>query len=234
MLTPGSICRLVISVLLIAFTAGCGAAAPSPTPSPPQESTATSTPTKTDIKIIAVGDSLTEGLGVDPEEAYPAQLERALRAAGYASTVINAGVSGETSTGTLQRIDWVLNQEPDVVILAIGGNDGLRGIDPVLTSDNIDRLVEKIQASGAVVVLAGMEMVQNMGADYTAQFREIYPDVAERRETILMPFLLEGVATDPTLNQPDFIHPNPDGYAVVVGNLLPYVEQAIAKVQDAR
>lgn len=178
-----------------------------------------------------MGDSLTEGLGVDPADAYPAQLERRLQESGYEVTVVNAGVSGETSSGALSRVDWVLRQKPDIVILATGGNDGLGGLDPALTQDNIDRIVQKIQASGAVVVLAGMEMVQNMGAQFTSDFRAIYPEIAQRRSLILMPFLLEGVATDPDLNQGDFIHPTAKGYTIVADNLYPYVLQAIEQVQ---
>jgi acyl-CoA thioesterase I len=184
------------------------------------------------VRIIALGDSLTEGMGVPMDEAYPAQLERKLWDAGYAVNVVNAGVSGETSSGTLTRVDWVLRQQPDIVILAIGGNDGLRGIDPAVTARNIDAIVAKIQATDAVVVLPGMEMVQNMGADYTAAFRAMYPEIAERRGAILMPFFLEGVATNPKLNQPDFIHPTAEGYTVVVENLYPYVVQAIEQVME--
>jgi acyl-CoA thioesterase-1 len=195
----------------------------------------TSTPAGTSgVRIIALGDSLTEGMGVPMEEAYPAQLERKLWDAGYAVSVVNAGVSGETSSGTLTRVDWVLRQQPDIVILAIGGNDGLRGIDPAVTAKNIDAIVAKIQAAGAVVVLPGMEMVQNMGAEYTAAFRAMYPEIAAQRGAILMPFFLEGVATDPKLNQPDFIHPTAEGYTVVVENLYPYVVQAIEQVMKKK
>ncbi len=216
---------VTLAVCLSLVTTACGSQpAPTPTPSP----TPTAPPT---LKILAVGDSLTEGLGVAADETYPAQLERALRAAGHSVTVVNAGVSGETSAGTLQRIDWLLQQQPDIVILAIGGNDGLRGIDPALTEQNIEAMVQRIQAADAVVVLPGMEMVRNLGGDFTGEFRAIYPRVAERTGAILMPFLLEGVAADPTLNQPDFIHPTSAGYAIVVEHLLPYVEQAIEQAQ---
>lgn len=193
---------------------------PAPTPTP-----------RSGLLIVALGDSLTEGMGVDPADAYPAQLERKLRSDGYDITVVNAGVSGDTSSGTLSRVDWVLRQKPDIVVLAIGGNDGLRGVDPSVTEDNIDQIVQKLQASGAVVVLAGMEMVQNMGVEFTSEFRAIYPEIAERRGTILMPFLLEGVAADPDLNQADFIHPTAEGYTVVVQNLYPYVVQAIEQTK---
>ncbi len=205
--------------------AGC-ASSPAPTPTP----AATPTPAG-EMLILAIGDSLTEGLGVTDEETYPAQLETALQDAGYAVRVVNAGVSGETSSGTLQRIDWLMQQQPDIVILAIGGNDGLRGIDPALTEQNIAALVERIQSTGAVVVLPGMEMVRNLGSEFVSDFRAVYPRVAEESGAILMPFFLEGVAGDRTLNQPDFIHPTGAGYAVVVEKLLPYVEQALQQAQ---
>ena len=178
-----------------------------------------------------MGDSLTEGLGVDTADAYPAQLERKLRAGGYDATVVNAGVSGETSSGALSRVDWVLRQQPDIVILATGGNDGLRGVAASVTEKNIDQIVQKIQDSGAVVVLGGMEMVQNMGTQYTSDFRALYPEIAKRHNLILMPFLLDGVAAHPELNQADTIHPTAEGYKIVVDNLYPYVVQAIEQIQ---
>ena len=218
---------LLILVLLLA--GGCGAAEPTPTPSSVRP-----TPTPAEhagILIVAMGDSLTEGLGVDTADAYPAQLERKLRAGGYDVTVVNAGVSGETSSGALSRVDWVLRQKPDIVILATGGNDGLRGVEPSLTEKNVDQIVQKIQDSGAVVVLGGMEMVQNMGTQYTSDFRAIYPEIAKKHSLILMPFLLDGVAGQPELNQADTIHPTAEGYKIVVDNLYPYVVQAIEQVQ---
>ncbi len=214
-------------ILLLLLTA-CGAAEPTPTPVAPP----TATPlVQEGLLIVAMGDSLTAGLGVESADAYPTQLERKLQADGYAVTVVNAGVSGETSSGALSRVDWVLRQEPDIVILATGGNDGLRGVEPSVTAANIDKIVQKVQASGAVVVLAGMEMVQNMGAQFTGDFRAIYPEIAQRRSVILMPFLLEGVAGDPKLNQPDFIHPTAEGYTIIVDALYPYVVQAIEQTQ---
>ena len=216
-------------VLVVLLVAGCGATAPTPTPT---QVPATPTPAAhTGILIVAMGDSLTEGLGVDTADAYPAQLERKLRDGGYDVTVVNAGVSGETSSGALSRVDWVLRQKPDIVILATGGNDGLRGVEPSVTQKNINQIVQKIQDSGAVVVLGGMEMVQNMGTQYTGDFRAIYPEIAKRHNLILMPFLLEGVAGHPDLNQADTIHPTAEGYKIVVDNLYPYVVQAIGRVK---
>jgi acyl-CoA thioesterase-1 len=211
---------LFLSVVLVACAADEPAPAPTPVPAP----------TETPIRVVAMGDSLTEGLGVDPEQAYPAQLARKLEAEGHNVEVINAGISGETSSGALSRVDWLLSLNPDVVILATGGNDGLRGIDPAVTQENIDALVQRFEASGAVVVLAGMEMVQNMGEVYTSAFRAIYPDVAARHDVILIPFILEGVGGNPNLNQPDFVHPTAAGYEVVVETIYPYVVEALERV----
>lgn len=215
----------LVYLFLLFLLAGCGAD-PVSTPTPEV------TPTAELIHVVALGDSLTEGLGVAPKMAYPAQLQRKLQAAGYAVTVTNAGNSGETSSGALSRLDWVLALEPDIVILATGGNDGLRGIDPAVTEKNLDEMVTKIEEKGAVVVLAGMEMVQNMGAIYTEAFRAIYPTVASRHSTILIPFFLEGVGGNPALNQPDFIHPTAEGYSVVVETIYPFVLEALEQVQE--
>lgn len=174
-----------------------------------------------------MGDSLTEGLGVNLDEAYPAQLERKLHAAGYHYTVINAGVSGETTTGALARVDWVLTLQPDIVILATGGNDSLRAIDPALTQENLRKLVQAFYAADVTVVLVGMQTVQNLGNEYTNAFRAIYPAVADEYQLTLVPFFLEGVAGDPKLNQADFIHPTAEGYTVVVETIYPYVLQVI-------
>lgn len=222
-----------LGLMLIMFwlVAGCGGSATPPTPT--TAPAATPTTAVVDGTIVAMGDSLTEGLGVESVEAYPAQLERKLHAAGYNYAVINAGVSGETSSGALERIDWVLTLNPDIVILATGGNDSLRAIDPALTESNLRQLVERFQAANVIVVLAGMQTVQNLGADYTEAFRAIYPKVAAETELILIPFLLEGVAGDPKLNQEDFIHPTADGYAIVVETVYPYVVEAIAAARTA-
>jgi acyl-CoA thioesterase-1 len=214
---------MAVGVLL----AACGGRE---TPAP----AATSTPaavTAAPLRIVAMGDSLTEGFGVATEEAYPAQLARRLTADGYNVEVINAGISGETTSGALSRVNWVLGLEPAIVILATGGNDGLRGIEPELTASNLDQLVTAFQDAGVTVLLAGMEMVENMGAEYTTAFRAIYPTVSAAHDVTLIPFLLEGVATDPTLNQPDFIHPTAEGYTVVVDTIYPYVTDLLADAQ---
>ena len=182
--------------------------------------------------IVAMGDSLTAGLGVPEDEAYPAQLQRVLQAEGYRFRVINAGISGETSSGALSRTQWTLTLKPDIVILETGANDGLRAIDPDLTRKNILAIVEQFKQRQVVVVLAGMRMVENLGEAYTTQFAKIYPDVAAAHDLIFMPFFLDGVAGDPALNQPDGIHPTAPGYRKIVAELVPYVTAAIERVRQ--
>ena len=182
------------------------------------------------LTIAAVGDSLTAGFGVEENESYPALLEKRLKSEGYDVRVINAGMSGETSSGTLARIDWLLTLKPDVVILETGANDGLRGIDPGLVRGNLETMLEMLQEKGIVVVFTGMRMVWNLGPGYTSGFNQVYPEIATDKKLIFMPFFLEGVAANPALNIEDGIHPNPQGYAVIVDNLLPFVKQALAEV----
>lgn len=182
--------------------------------------------------IVAMGDSLTAGLGVPEAQAYPARLERKLRADGYPFQVINAGVSGETSSGARTRTEWMLTLKPDIVILETGANDGLRGVDPGVMQENIDAIVKTLQAQNVVVVLAGMQMVRNLGETYTQAFAQVYPHIAQEYDLILMPFFLKDVGSKPTLNQDDGIHPTTAGYEIIVENLYPYVMQAIEKLRD--
>ena len=177
--------------------------------------------------IMAIGDSLTEGLGVEEEFAYPALLERQLMAIGYRYSVINAGISGETSSGTLSRIKWALTLDPDIVILVIGANDGLRGVNSNYIKSNITKIVQSLKADDVIVVLGGMRMVQNLGETYTTAFFKIYQEIAEIEKVILIPFFLEGVAGEPKFNQTDGIHPTAKGYRRIVENIYPYVVEAI-------
>jgi acyl-CoA thioesterase-1 len=178
--------------------------------------------------IVAVGDSLTAGLGVDEDQAYPAQLARKLKADGYHFNVVNAGVSGETSSGALSRIQWVIDSlAPDIVILESGANDGLRGIDPDLMESNLDQLIAVLKENNIQVLLAGMRMLPNLGPEYIQAFATSYPRLAEKHQVIFMPFFLDGVAGQPALNQADKLHPNAEGYRRIVENLYPYVRQAI-------
>jgi acyl-CoA thioesterase-1 len=178
--------------------------------------------------IAAVGDSLTAGYGVDESEAYPALLEAKLLADGYPFKVINAGVSGETSSGTLSRINWVISSlKPDIVILETGANDGLRGIDPEVLAENLDSIVRILEENDIRVILAGMKILPNLGPDYTKAFAAVYPQIAASHDVILIPFFLEAVAAEPSLNQSDRIHPTAEGYRRIVDNIYPYVVDGI-------
>ncbi|HTY79397.1 MAG TPA: arylesterase [Candidatus Bathyarchaeia archaeon] len=179
--------------------------------------------------IVAFGDSLTAGLGVKPEQSYPARLEARLRAEGYSYRVVNAGVSGDTTAGGLRRIDWALRNKPDVVIVALGANDALRALDLGSVHANLDAIVVRFQKAGVRVLLAGMEVPPNYGARYARDFRAIYADVARKRGVAFMPFLLDGVAANPALNQPDGIHPTAEGYAVIVNRLWPYLRPLLVR-----
>jgi len=177
--------------------------------------------------ILALGDSLTAGYGLAKAESFPVQLEEALRAQGQEVRVINGGVSGDTSAGGLARMDWLMVENPDLVIVELGANDALRAIDPAQTMANLDRIVAKSKAEGARVLLAGMLAPPNLGRDYADQFNAIYPALAERHGVPLYPFFLDGVAAEPQLNQSDGMHPTADGISVIVQRIAPYVAQAL-------
>ena len=184
--------------------------------------------------IVAVGNSLTAGLGVAEASAYPAQLAQKLSDNGYRYKVINAGVSGETSSGALARIQWVLaSLNPDIVILETGANDGLRGIDPGLLETNLDRICTLLLAQNVQIVFAGMQILPNLGPEYVKAFSTIYPRIAEKHPVIFMPFFLKDVAGDTRLNQADRIHPTADGYRRIIENIYPYVVKAIVKHRSA-
>jgi acyl-CoA thioesterase-1 len=171
--------------------------------------------------LVAFGDSLTAGLGVTPSEAYPAQLQEKLLLAGYRYRVVNAGVSGETTAGALRRVDWILKSKPEIVIVELGGNDGLRGLDLKETRTNLGQIIERLLAGGTKVVLAGMKLPPNYGPAYTGAFQTLYVDLAKHYNVPLIPFFLEGVATKTGLNQADGIHPTGSGYTMVVDTLWP-------------
>jgi acyl-CoA thioesterase-1 len=178
-------------------------------------------------EILAFGDSLTAGLGLPADAAFPSRLEARLRAEGTPVHVVNAGNSGDTTTDGLARLDWSLADRPDLVILELGANDTLRGIEPKLVRANLDAMITKIQASGATVLLAGMHALANWGAEYQEEFERIYPELAQAHGVTLYPFFLEGVAMDPKLNQPDGLHPNERGVAAVVERIAPIVARLI-------
>jgi len=176
-----------------------------------------------DAVVVTLGDSLTAGLGVAADEAFPARLEARLKTEGYAYRVVNAGVSGDTTAGGLRRVDWVLRARPEVVIVALGANDGLRGQDPRAMRANLDEIVARLQSASARVLLVGMRLPPNYGGDYTKEFEAVFPAVARRAKVPLMPFLLDGVAGVPRLNQADGIHPTAEGQQTIADHLWPFV-----------
>jgi acyl-CoA thioesterase-1 len=180
------------------------------------------------LAIVAFGDSLTAGYGVAPGEAFPEQLQAALQARGHDVSVTNAGVSGDTSADGLARLEWSVPAEADIVIVELGANDALRGLDPAGTRSNIDAIVAKLTERGQAVLLAGMMAPRNLGHSYVEQFDAIYPDVASEHGVTLYPFFLEGVATDSRLNQADGLHPTGEGVRRIVAGILPQVEELIA------
>jgi acyl-CoA thioesterase-1 len=188
-------------------------------------------------KIVAFGDSLTAGFGVAPQASYPVQLQRRLDDHGYRYEVINAGVSGDTTAGGLRRIPWILNSHPYLVVLELGGNDGLRGLDLDQTRSNLEAIIVRLQQAGILTVLAGMKLPPNYGAEYTARFESMYRDLATRYQLPLIPFFLDGVGGDRRLNQADGIHPTGEGYQIVADTvfraLTPFLEQSPTRRTNA-
>lgn len=184
------------------------------------------------LTIIALGDSLTAGYGLPPGEAFAEQLDRAVKARGHDVDIINAGVSGDTSTGGLARVDWSVPPEADAVIIELGANDALRGIDPTITRTALETLTKTLIERGQPVLIAGMMAPLNLGPEYGDMFNGIYSDIAERHDTLLYPFFLDGVATDPTLNQADGIHPTSEGVAIIVERIMPFVEDLIVQAKN--
>lgn len=167
--------------------------------------------------VVFLGDSITAGYGLDEQQSYPALIQEKIAAANLPLEVVNAGVSGDTTAGGLRRLDWILQRPIDLIVIALGGNDGLRGIAPATTAANLQAMIDKIrQASPATkIVLAGMRMPPNIGADYVAAFADVFPTVAEKNHVLLIPFLLEGVGGHPDLNQADQIHPTAAGQKII-------------------
>ena len=195
-------------LLLLLFCADTVAAA-----SPPQ--------------ILVFGDSLAAGFGLPPEASFPAKLEERLASDGIRTRVVNGGYSGDTTAGGLTRLDWALAEKPDLVILELGANDALRGIDPDTVRANLDAMIGKIKASGAKLLMAGMLAPTNWGEDYKKRFDALYPELAKAHGVALYPFFLDGVAMEPTLNQPDGLHPNARGVAALVDRIAPYVTKLL-------
>jgi acyl-CoA thioesterase-1 len=210
------------------FLALCLIAAPSFAQSP----AATANAKGDAIRLLVLGDSLAAGYGLPANEAFPVQLERALRAKGHNVNVIAAGVSGDTSAGGRARLDWSLADNPDAVILELGANDGLRGIDPAATYDNLAAILKTLKDRGTPTLIAGMLAPPNLGTAYGKDFNATFTRLAKDYGVPLYPFFLDGVAADAALNQADGMHPNPQGVAIIVERILPSVEKLIAQAGE--
>ncbi len=197
-------------------------AAPSPPPTGPIESAPASRPSRP--RIVVLGDSLTIGLGLPPAAAYPSLLQRRLDAGGYDFEVVNAGVSGDTSAGGLTRLEWSLEGDVRILIVALGGNDGLRGLPPDEMKRNLAEIIRRARARDIAVLLAGMESLTNMGPDYQRRFHDVFPALAREHGVSFLPFLLEGVAGRADLNQNDGIHPTAEGARVIADHVWPVLE----------
>jgi acyl-CoA thioesterase I len=183
------------------------------------------------LRIVVLGDSLVAGLQLKASEAFPAQLERALKARGHHVEVVNAGVSGDTTAAGLERLRWAVPEGTDAVIVELGSNDFLRGLDPALAKANLDRIIAAVKAGGAEVLLAGMLAPRNLGPEYTRSFDAMYPALAAKHGTLLYPFFLDGVALDPAFNVSDGMHPNAKGVAEITRRILPLVEELIGRAR---
>jgi acyl-CoA thioesterase-1 len=180
------------------------------------------------MKILALGTSLTQGYGLPPGTEFTVQLQTALKAKGINAVVINAGVSGDTTAGGLARLDWSLADHPDAVILELGSNDMLRGIPPSETDKNLRAILDRLKQDHIKVLLTGMHAQRNLGAEYVKEFDSIYPRLARDYHVLFYPFILDGVALNPKLNQADGMHPNPAGVKIIVAHILPYVKKLVA------
>jgi acyl-CoA thioesterase I len=186
------------------------------------------------VKIVALGDSLTAGFNLPASAAFPVRLERALRAKGYAVEVANAGVSGDTASGGLARLDWSVPDGTAAVVVELGANDMLRGIDPKVTQRALEEIVRRLTERRIVVLLAGMRAIPNLGVDFANGFETIYPEIASKYDAVLYPFFLDGVAGDAKLNQRDGLHPTAAGVDAIVSGILPKAEELLARVRRAR
>jgi acyl-CoA thioesterase-1 len=209
--------RLLVQLILIGATVGTGCRESPTNPGPP--AAAERTPV-----VVALGDSLTAGFGVSPDEAYPVLLQTRMRAERYPHRMINAGVSGDTTAGGLRRLDEVLHPDARVLILALGANDGLQGVPLADVRSNLSTIIERAKSRGLRVLLCGMETPPSRGWEYTLGFHRIFPELAAAHQAVLMPFLLEGVVGEPSLNLEDRLHPNAAGYRRLAQNMWPYLE----------
>jgi len=213
---------------LLLLAACSGPAPPELQPSP--AAAAATSPAEAPVRIVVLGDSIAAGLGLPEEEAFPAVLEDLLDDAGHRATVVNAGVSGDTSAGGLRRIDWILKQHPDLLVVELGGNDALRGQRLDATRQNLRGIVRRGKEAGARVILVGMDVPPSYGPDYAGEFAELYGDIAREEEITLVPGFVREVGSNRRLMQPDGIHPTAEGQRMLAEKLLPYVEKAVAEI----
>ena len=219
---------LTLSILVMA---GCDAneqpvASDEPATTPTAATTAAAH-SATGPRVVFLGDSLTAGLGVERDEAYPAIVTEMLKGDGIEIVAVNAGVSGDTTAGGLRRLDWLLKQKPDVLVVGLGGNDGLRGLELRDSEENLRQIITKARAAGAQVLLLGMLIPPNYGPDYTKQFGAIYPKLAKELNVPLVPFLLENVGGEAKYNQRDGIHPTAEGHRIVAKNVAPHLREVV-------
>jgi acyl-CoA thioesterase-1 len=220
------------ALFLLLLLAACDRRAP--VQAPPLESAAKpeTVPLAAARRVVFLGDSLTAGLGVAQEEAFPSLLEARLRAEGRGWTVVNAGVSGDTTAGGVARLDWIYRDRAEVLVVALGANDGLRGLPPSESERNLALILRRAAQEGSAVLLVGMQLPENLGPDYRARFTAIYPRLAREHRVPLLPFLLEGVAMDPALNQPDGIHPNAEGHRRAAGTVWKALDPVLKRAEQ--
>ena len=222
-----------LSFLTLLLFSSCGEASKNETNAEieAEESEETEKDTSKDTKtILFFGDSLTAAMGLDPAEGFPAEIQQKIDSIGLNYEVVNAGLSGETTAGGRNRIQWVLNQKVDVFVLELGANDGLRGIPVQETRQNLQAIIDIVRAKNpnVEIILAGMQVPPNLGQDYTEEFKNVFPELAQENDLHLIPFLLEGVAGNPSLNQQDRIHPTEEGYDIVAENVWTVLEPVIS------
>jgi acyl-CoA thioesterase I len=221
----------LLALLALPSVGACGGDASSPGASAPSSDRGAPGAAEEAPLVLFLGDSLTAGYGLAEEQAFPALIGDELAAEGIEARVVNAGVSGDTTAGGLARLDWVLSQEPDVVVVGLGANDGLRGLDLAATEENLREIVRRSREAGARVILLGMKIPPNYGFDYAGRFEDMYEEIADDTDVALVPFLLEGVAAKPALNQPDRMHPNARGAQIVAETVYPYVEEELEELE---
>jgi acyl-CoA thioesterase-1 len=223
--------KRILLFLTFVIAVGCDRDASSDvSPAPSSDVTRPTAPaTKTSglPRVVFLGDSITAGYGLDAEQAFPAIVRDQLAKDGIQVDIVNAGRSGDTTAGGLARIDWILQQKPDIVVVGLGGNDGLRAQDVKSSESNLRAIVTRARAAGAQVLLLGMLIPPNYGPEYTKEFREIYPRIADEMNVPLVPFLLEGVGGEARLNQGDGIHPTAEGHQLVAQNVLPHLREML-------